>query len=143
MHHYTPEIKRSSAEWTAAGESRPKWSKTQQCTVKFMASVFCDAYGFFIDYLEKDKTINSDYYMALLDLLSAEIKKKWPHMQMKKVLFHQDNGPCQRSMKTMVKLNELSFGLLLYSPYSSNLATSDYWLFADLQKMLQGKTSKS
>ena len=29
IHHYTPETKRSSAEWTAAGESRPKPRKTQ------------------------------------------------------------------------------------------------------------------
>ena len=46
IHHYTPETKRSSAEWTAAGESHPKRPKTTQ----------------FIDYLEKGKTINSDYY---------------------------------------------------------------------------------
>ncbi|KAL6420640.1 hypothetical protein ACFW04_014654 [Cataglyphis niger] len=35
---------------------------------KIMASVFWDAHGIlFIDYLEKGKTINSEYYMALLD----------------------------------------------------------------------------
>ena len=42
-------------------------------------------------------------------------------------------------MKTMVKLNELSFELLLHPPYSPDLASSDYWLFADLKKLLQGK----
>ena len=42
-------------------------------------------------------------------------------------------------MKTMVKLNELSFELLPHPPYSPDLAPSDYWLFADLKKMLQGK----
>ena len=53
-----------------------------------MASVFWDAHGtLFIDYLKKDKIINNDYYMALLDRLSAEIKKKRPHMK-RKVLFH-------------------------------------------------------
>ena len=77
--------------------------------------------------------------MALLDLLSAEIKKKRPHMQKKKVLFHQDNAPCHKSMKTMVKLNELGFELLPHTPYSPDLAPSDYWLLADLKKMLQGK----
>ena len=72
--HYTPETKRSSAEWTAAGESRPKRQKTQQWAGKFVASVFWDAHGIlFIDYL--------DNYMALLDRLSAEVKKKRPHMQ--------------------------------------------------------------
>ena len=42
-------------------------------------------------------------------------------------------------MKTMVKLNELNFELLPHPPYSPYLASSDYWLFADLRKMLHGK----
>ena len=58
----------------------------------------------------KHQTINSDYYMALLDRLSAEIKKKRPHMQKKKVLVHQDNAPCHESLKTMDKLNKLRGG---------------------------------
>ena len=78
--------------------------------------------------------------MALLDRLSADINKKRSRMQKKKVLFHQDNGPCHKSMKTMVKLNELNFELLPHPPYNPDLATSDYWLFADLKKMLQGKS---
>ena len=41
--------------------------KSQQWARKVMAFVFWDAHGIsFIDYLEKGKTINSDYYMALL-----------------------------------------------------------------------------
>ena len=68
IHHYTPETKRLSSQWTAAGESRPKRLKTQQLADNVMASVFWDAHGIvFIDYLEKGKTINSDYYMASLD----------------------------------------------------------------------------
>ena len=77
--------------------------------------------------------------MALLDGLSVEIKKEWPHMQRKKVLFHQDNAPCHKSMKSMVKLNELSFELLPHPPCSPDLSPSDYWLFAHLKNMLQGK----
>ena len=45
-------------------------------------------------------------------------------------------------MKTMVKLNELSFELLLHPPCSPDLALSDYWLFSDLKKMLQEKLEK-
>ena len=105
-----------------------------------MASVFWDAHGILlIDYLEKGKTINSYYFMALLDRLSVEIKKKRPHKQKKKVLFHQDNAPCHKSVKMMVKLNELSFELLPHPPYSPDLVRSDYWLFPNLKKMLQGK----
>ena len=62
IHHYTPEIKRSSTEWTAFGESRLKRPKTQQWVGKVMSSVFWDAHGILcIDYLEKGKNINSDY----------------------------------------------------------------------------------
>ena len=40
------------------------------------ASVFWDAHDIlFIDCLEKSKAIHSDYYIVLLDRLSAEIKK--------------------------------------------------------------------
>lgn len=62
LHHYTPESNRQSAEWTATGEPSPKRGKTQKSAGKVMASVFWDAHGIiFIDYLEKGKTINSDY----------------------------------------------------------------------------------
>lgn len=140
IHYYTPESKRQSSEWRTAGESRPKRPKTQQSAGKVMASVFWDTHGvIFIDYLEKGKSINSDYYIDLLVRLKEEIAKKRPHMQRKKILFHQDNAPCHKSMKTMAKLNELGFHLLPHPPYSPDLAPSDYWLFADLKKMLQGK----
>ena len=105
-----------------------------------MVFVFWDAHGILlVVYLEKRETINNDYYIVLLDPLSAEIKKERPHMQKKKVLFHQANPPCHKSMKTMVKLNELSFELLRNPPYSPDLAPRNYWLFSDLKKMLQGK----
>ncbi|KAM8702311.1 hypothetical protein ACLKA7_004975 [Drosophila subpalustris] len=134
IHHFTPESNRQSADWHAAGE------KTQQLAGKVMASVFWDAHGIiFIDYLQKGQTINSDYYMALLERLKDEIAKKRPHMAKKKVLFHQDNAPCHKSMKTIAKLNELGFELLPHPPYSQDLAPSDYWLFADLKKMLRGQ----
>ena len=46
-----------------------------------MASVFWDAHIILsIDYLVNGKTINRDFYMALLDLLSVEINIKRPHM---------------------------------------------------------------
>ena len=44
IHYYTPESKRSSAEWTAAGESRPKRPKIQKSASKVMASVFWDVH---------------------------------------------------------------------------------------------------
>ena len=57
--------------------------------------------------------------------LKEEIAKK--HLQMKKIkiLFHQDDAPCHKSIVTMVKLHELHFELLLHPPYPPDLAPSD------------------
>ena len=85
IHHFTPESNRQSAEWTAAGESRPKRPKTQTSAGKFLASVFWDAQGIlFIDFLEKGRTINSEYYIVLLVCLNEEIAKKQQQMKKKK-----------------------------------------------------------
>ena len=60
-------------------------------------------------------------------------------MEKKKVLFPQDNVPCHKSIATMAKLHELHFEWLPHPSYSSDLAPSDCYLFADLKRMLQGK----
>ena len=41
----------------------------------------------FIDHLEKGRTINSEYYIALLVHLKKEITKKWPQMKKNKYSF--------------------------------------------------------
>ena len=63
IHHYTPVSNQQSAQWTAKGQNHPKRPKTQMSTGKVLASVFWDAHGIlFIGYLEKGRTINSEYY---------------------------------------------------------------------------------
>ena len=60
-------------------------------------------------------------------------------MKKKKEFFHQDNALCHKSIATIVKLHELHFELLPHAPYSSDPVPSDYWLFTDFKRMLQGK----
>ena len=79
IHHYTPESNWQSSKWTAKGENRPKLPKTQMSSGKVVASVFLDAHNIlFIDYLKNERTIKSEYYMALLVRLQEEITKKLP-----------------------------------------------------------------
>lgn len=53
-HLFTAESKRSSSEWTATDEPRPKRPKAQQSAGKVMASVLWDVRGvIFIDYIKK------------------------------------------------------------------------------------------
>ena len=63
IHHYTPESKQQSKQWTEAGRSAPKKTRSVPSAGNVMASVFWDAEGIlFIDYLEKSKTITGKYY---------------------------------------------------------------------------------
>ena len=64
-------------------------------------------------------------------------------MKKKNMLFHQDNASCHKSIAMMTKLHDLHFELFLHPPYSPDLTPSDYWLFADLKRMLQGKIFSS
>ena len=60
-------------------------------------------------------------------------------MAKKKVLYHHDNAPSHTSLKAMVKLDQLRFELVAHSPYSPDLAPSNYYLFPNLKRWLQGK----
>lgn len=65
--------------------------------------------------LKKGKTFNSEYDMALLDRIGAEIKKKYDWIR-------------------WIML------WIVYSPtVSPNMAHSDYCLFAGMKKIFQGK----
>ena len=78
---FTSESNRQSAEGTAAGKSRPKRPKAD----KVLVSVFWGTQGIlFIHYLEKGRTINSEYHVALLVSLKEEVTKTQPQIKKKK-----------------------------------------------------------
>jgi len=73
IHHYTPESKEQSKQWTEAGCSAAKKTRSVPSAGKVMASVFWYAEGIlFIDCLEKGKTITGEYYSNLLTALDEK-----------------------------------------------------------------------
>ena len=109
-----------------------------------MALVFWDAKGILlIDYLQKGKTINSEYYCSLLNQLDEKIREKRPGLQHKQIIFHQNNSPAHKGVEIMTKFNELKYELLEHLPYSPDLASSDYYLFRNLKQFLRGKRFSS
>jgi hypothetical protein len=67
IHHYTPESKQQSKQWTEAACSAPKKTSSVPSAGKVMALLFWYAEGIlFIDYLEKVRTITREYYSNLL-----------------------------------------------------------------------------
>ena len=59
------------------------------------------------------------------------------------MVFHHDKALCHKLIAAMAKLHELLFELLPPTPYSPDLAPSDYWVFADLKRMLKAKRFSS
>jgi len=98
IHHYTPESRQQSKQWTEAGCSAPKKTRSVPSAGKVMASVFWDVEGIlFIDYLEKSKTITGEYYSNLLSRLDVKIREKRPGLQKKEN--HLSSGQCPHSQK--------------------------------------------
>jgi len=89
IHHYTLESKHQSKQWTEAGCSAPKKTRSVPLAGKVMASVFWDTEGIlFIDYLEKGKKITGEYYSNLLTRLDDKSREKRPGLQKKNIIFH-------------------------------------------------------
>lgn len=140
IHYHTPESKIQSKQWKHRNSPPPKKAMTVKSAGKVMASIFWDAKGILlIDYLQKGKTVNGEYYVKLLDKLDTIIKEKRPGSHKKKIIFHQDNARPHTALITMAKINELKYELLQHPPYSPDLAPSDFHLFPKLKIFLGGK----
>ena len=110
IHHNTPETKQQSKQWVLPGESAQKKAKVGLSANKVMATVFWDARGVIrIDYLQKGRTINGEYYTNLLDRVNEDLKKK-PHLAKKKVLF----------IKTMQESMRVLFPWRNFTNYAMN-----------------------
>ena len=79
MHHYTPERKEQSIQWTSPGKHAPKKAITVSSAGKVMATVFWESQSIiFTDYLEQGRTITGQYFAYLLGRFEIELMKKRP-----------------------------------------------------------------
>ena len=92
------------------------------------------------DLLPNNRTINSDVYCQQLVKLEEVNKEKGPEMANREgIVFHHDNFRPHTSLATRTKLLELGCKVMSHPPYSPDLASSDYYLFRNLQNFLNGK----
>ena len=145
---YNVKRKRSWSKKDEPAESTLKAERFHQ--KKVMLSVWWDFKGivffffFFFELLPDNTTINSEVYCHQLDKLNDSLKQKRPELINRKgVVFHQDNARPRTSLLTRQKLLQLGWDILPHSPYSPDLAPSDYYLFPFLQNLLDGKTFTS
>ena len=117
-----------------------KNAKVVSSAGKVMTFLFWDAKGIvFIDYFQKSKIINGEYYAKLLRELRQTIKSKRLGKLTKGVLLQQVNVPAHKSLVAMSAVYDCGFELIDHPPYSPDLAPSDDFLFPNLKKHLAGK----
>jgi len=125
--HYDPETKQQSMEWRHSGSPHPKKFRVEKSTGKILVLIFWDKDGILlIEYFPKGQSINAEYYLSLLVQLKDILKEKRRGMFTKEVLFLHDNVPAHSVRATQKKLAYLDFQCLDHSPYSPDLAPSDY-----------------
>ncbi|GFT72582.1 mariner Mos1 transposase [Trichonephila clavipes] len=72
--------------------------------------------------------------------LNNAVEEKRPELTNRKgVVFHHGNAKPHTSLVTRQKLLELGWDVLLHSPYSPDLAPSDYFLLRSLRNSLNSK----
>ena len=92
-----------------------------------------------VDFLEGKKTVTGAYYvLEVLRKLRAKLVEKGPGKLHRGILSHHDNAPAHSSRIARDVLREFRWKLLPHSPYSPDLALSDFFLFPKLKKHLKG-----
>ena len=83
--------------------------------------------------------MTGQYYADILHKLRSAIVKKLTGMVTRGVLLLHDNAPVHKSRVVHAALlRDCGFKQLDHSPYSPDLAPSDYYLFPNLKKHLKG-----
>jgi len=110
-----------------------------------MLCIWWDCKGIaYYELLPQNQTINSEKYCSQLDCLKAAIDEKRPKLSNRHgVVFHQDNARPHISLTTRQKLLQFGWDVLPHPPFSSDIASSDFYLFRSLQNSLIGKNFTS
>lgn len=139
FHYSEPESKMQSSVWKTCDEPTPVKAMTAPSAGKQMATVFWDKEGILlIEWLPRGATINSNYYIQVLQKLREAIKTGRRGKLTRGVLLQQDNARPHTSQATMAAISDLGFEVLPHPPYSPDLAPSDFWLFGRMKEPLRG-----
>uniref|UniRef100_A0A0K0FRE7 Histone-lysine N-methyltransferase SETMAR n=1 Tax=Strongyloides venezuelensis TaxID=75913 RepID=A0A0K0FRE7_STRVS len=94
--------------------------------------------------MKPGETVISQLYCLQFEKVYQKLSKKRPSFINRKgpILLH-DNARPHVSKNTLQKLNELKFEILSHSPYSPDLAPTDFFFFKHLDLFLKEKVFKN
>ncbi|UMM23471.1 hypothetical protein L5515_004175 [Caenorhabditis briggsae] len=125
-------------QWVPAGEAAESDPKGELHEKKIMLSIWWDSAGvIYRELLPDSTTINSDVYCSQMDNVLHVYRSHRPRSS--KIILLHDNAKPHTSLKTRSKLQSLGIEVLPHSPYSPDLAPTDYHFFRSLQNHLSGE----
>lgn len=129
-------------QWLSLGEIKKPVPKHSNFDEKVMITVFWNYEGvIWFDFLDKGKTMDSDFYCEQLDHMHDVMKQKYYSLYNRKsIKLQHDNARPHVSLKVKNKLAEMdAIEVLCHPPYSPDLAPSDYYLFRSMAHFLVGR----
>ena len=143
-YHYTPESKKQVKQWVGPGGTASKRADTR---IGWKVYGFCLSrfHWHIVHRLFEKRKINHQRLLRCVigSIERRNLKKTASFVLKKKSIFLQDKAPVHKSIKTIAKINTLRFELLSRLPYSPDLAPSDFYLFPNLKRWLQGQRYSS
>ena len=135
LYQYHPKGK-----WCLENEERPEFEGDHITHQKIMITIIWGVWGFFvIDELPQGVSYNSSYFKQnILDVLISKKFQIWPNSNGKKIWLHLDNCKVHSSKQTTTNISQSSFKRAPHPPYSPDIAPSDFYLFGNIKKKLEG-----
>ncbi len=145
---YEEQSKIESYQWIKKGTSWPLKALRARSTKKSMMTAFYDACKIMlVDFLPKNETMDSDYYIALLKKMKDRVRHQRPGMWTGGVdgntdrdfVLLQDNAGPHTSNPTLAFMGQNRIDLIAHPQYSPDLSPCDFFLFPHLKKHLCGR----
>lgn len=140
LYQYHPKGK-----WCVESEEGPELEDTQFSRQKMMITIIWGVWGFYVvDELPQGMSYNSSYFKKyILDELVSKKFDIWPNSFGKKIWLHLDNCRVHNSELITNEIEKSPFKRPPHPPYSPDLAPSDFYLFGNVKRKLEGHSFKS
>jgi len=96
-----------------------------------------------VDFKERNTTVNGINYASLMHQLREAIKEKRRGKLSRGILLLHDNTPVHKAQVGQAAIRECGFTEIDHLTYSPDLTSSDFWLFKNLKKNCEEKSSRT
>ena len=120
--------------------SQTQEGQTEQIYPQTFDDLFFDITGMiYMHWVPTGQTVNKECYVEVLREFRKRFRRKRPALfKSGQWHFHQDNTPVHNSILFTDYLTKMGTKTVPQSPYSTDLAPCDFWLFPKLQEKLRG-----